>query len=85
MLSFELLTEKGATVTFLLRYTNAFDKDEVMKAYITSGRARIVKGDALNAEDVAKGWEAAQEGPGPLDTVLFTLGETKLWNNIDIR
>ena len=67
---------KGATVTYLLRSPDAFKNDEVMQDYIKSGRVRIVQGDALQAEDVAKGWEAAQGpvGDSHVDLVLFTIG-----------
>ena len=51
MLSFELLTEKGATVTFLLRKRSCFDADESIRPYIASGKARLVQGDALKEED----------------------------------
>ena len=67
--------EKGATVTFLLRSLNVFETDELIQGYVKSGHVRLVQGDALKAEDVAKGWEAAQEGPqSHVDLVLFTLG-----------
>ncbi|KAJ3532598.1 hypothetical protein NM688_g7397 [Phlebia brevispora] len=70
------LLEKGATITFLLRSPNAFDNDEKLGLkYKSSGQVRIVQGDALKAEDVARGWEVAQEGPNSrIDLVLFTLG-----------
>lgn len=66
---------KGATVTFLLRSPSVFDNDEHIQPYIRSGIARIVKGDALVAEDVRRGWEAAVEAKGgAVDLMLFTLG-----------
>ena len=70
-----LSTEKGATITFLLRSPAVFDNDDVIKPYVQSGHARIVQGDGLNPEDVARAWASAQEGPGALDLVLFTLGK----------
>ena len=50
-----------------------------MQAYIHSGLARLVKGDALNKEDVQRGWEEAakpaHEGDSHgVDALLFTLG-----------
>lgn len=79
-------SEKGATVTFLLRSTTAFDNDERLQKYKESGYARLVQGDALKAEDIARGWEVAQEGPDPhIDLVLFTLGGFQRRENIDNR
>jgi len=46
-----------------------------MKSYIASGKARLVKGDALNREDVTRAWQSAIED-GPVDVLLFTLGGT---------
>lgn len=67
--------EKGATITFLLRSLDVFETDELIQGYVKSGHVRLVQGDALKAEDVVKGWEAAQEGPqSHVDLVLFTLG-----------
>lgn len=46
-----------------------------MQRYIESGHARVVKGDAHKPEDVARGWQVAQEGPNShVDTVLFSIG-----------
>ncbi|TFY60016.1 hypothetical protein EVJ58_g5413 [Rhodofomes roseus] len=71
------LLAKGATVTFLLRSTSAFDNDEVIQPYIRSGTARLVQGDALKADDVQRGWEAAQNAKdGTIDLVLFSIGGT---------
>lgn len=53
-----------------------FKDDTTVQGYIESGRARIIEGDALKEEDVAKGWAAAQ-GPAQetrIDLVLFTVG-----------
>lgn len=69
------LLEHGATVTFLLRSPSAFDGDEIIQKYVKSGKARLVKGDALNADDVAHGWETARTAAdGRIDAVLFTVG-----------
>ena len=75
-----MTTAKGATVTFLLRSLSVFDTNETMQTYLHSGKARLVKGDALDKEDVQRGWtEAAKpthEGDVTgVDTLLFTLGE----------
>ncbi|THH17253.1 hypothetical protein EUX98_g9167, partial [Antrodiella citrinella] len=68
------LLAKGAHVTFLLRSTSALENDETIRPYITSGHAKLVKGDALKAEDVAKGWAVAQADDRKVDLLLFTLG-----------
>ncbi|KAI0077667.1 hypothetical protein K474DRAFT_1661445 [Panus rudis PR-1116 ss-1] len=67
------LLAKGAHVTFLLRSPSVFDSDAAIQRFVTSGHVQIVQGDALNSEDVAKGWESAVQG-GPVDLVLFTVG-----------
>jgi hypothetical protein len=68
----------GATVTFLLRSVSVFDNDEIIKSYVSSGKARLVQGDALIAEDVANAWAKAAEGENTsgVDFVLFTVGGT---------
>ncbi|KAI0696811.1 hypothetical protein BC835DRAFT_1340766 [Cytidiella melzeri] len=75
------LLEKGATVTFLLRSPSVYEGDAAMQAFISSGHARIVQGDALKPADVAKGWEAASHRDSEqgstaahVDLVLFTVG-----------
>ncbi|KAI0374588.1 hypothetical protein BV20DRAFT_378634 [Pilatotrama ljubarskyi] len=71
------LLDQGASVTFLLRKTSVFDNDERIQPYIKQGKAYLVAGDALNFDDVEKGWEAAVEaGNGTIDFVLFTIGGT---------
>ena len=47
-----------------------------MKSHVASGKARLVQGDALNEEDVRRAWAVASEGDGPLDLVLFTVGQS---------
>ena len=44
-------TGNGATVTFLMRSPSAFDSDEEVQKYVKQGTAKLVKGDALVAED----------------------------------
>ena len=70
------MIDKGATVTFLLRNPAVFDTDEVIQPRVRSGKARLVKGDALNIEDVARGWAEAQAATDKrhVDFVLFTVG-----------
>ncbi|TFY58541.1 hypothetical protein EVG20_g8113 [Dentipellis fragilis] len=67
------LLKKGATVTFLLRNLSVFDDDAEIQRYIKDGKARLLKGDALNREEVAAGWAAAAQA-GPIDVFLFTIG-----------
>ncbi|KAI0697313.1 hypothetical protein C8T65DRAFT_582797 [Cerioporus squamosus] len=69
------LLKKGYTVTLLLRSTSVFDNDEQMQPFVRNGKAQLVRGDALNKDDVRKGWEAAiQAGGGKVDAVLFAIG-----------
>lgn len=70
------LTGNGATVTFLLRKTAVFDADESIQTHVRSGKARLVQGDALNIEDVARGWAESQaaSASGHVDVLLFTVG-----------
>ena len=64
----------GATVVFLLRNPNVFDEDVTVKPYLDSGKAILVKGDALNAGDVANAWKKAAEVNGRVDFVIFSVG-----------
>lgn len=68
---------KGATVTYLLRKPEVFDEDETMRSYVKAGKVRLVKGDALSIDDVARGWAEAQAASesGHVDAVLFTVGK----------
>lgn len=72
------LLDKGATVTFLLRNPSCFDADATIQKYVKSGKARLVKGDALIKEDVKKSWEEAAKGDGEakVDALVFTVGGT---------
>lgn len=47
-------TDSGATVTFLLRSPTAFANDQAIQTFVTSGKARLVQGDALVKEDVQR-------------------------------
>ncbi|EPQ57839.1 hypothetical protein GLOTRDRAFT_36959 [Gloeophyllum trabeum ATCC 11539] len=70
------LLDEGASITFLLRSPSVFDNDEKIKTYVTSGRARLVKGDALNKEDLLRAWQIAgqSENEGVVGLLLFTVG-----------
>lgn len=70
------LLNKGATVTFLLRNTSVFDADETIQPFVRSGKARLVKGDALSIEDVARGWSEAQAASEAqhVDILMFSVG-----------
>ncbi|TEB39575.1 hypothetical protein FA13DRAFT_1619121 [Coprinellus micaceus] len=69
------LLDYGSTVTFLLRSPSAFDNDAEVQKHLQSGKARLVKGDATNSEDVQSAWaEAGKERP--VDLLLFTVGFT---------
>lgn len=69
----------GATVTFLLRDPSVFDADDVVQGYVSSGKARLVKGDALVKGDVQTAWDQASfstnNGFEDVDLLLFTVGE----------
>ena len=51
-----------------------FDDDAVIKPYLDSGRAILVKGDALSADDVASAWKKAAQVNGRIDYVIFSVG-----------
>ncbi|KAI0050853.1 hypothetical protein FA95DRAFT_1535528 [Auriscalpium vulgare] len=79
--SHSFATEKGATVTFLLRNPGAFDSDPKIQEYVQKGTARLVKGDALNKNEVRQGWVTAGQPEADsttegVDVVLFTIGGT---------
>ncbi|KAH8804090.1 hypothetical protein DL96DRAFT_740116 [Flagelloscypha sp. PMI_526] len=67
------LLDAGATVTFLLRNPSEFEKDSAITKYVSSGKARLVKGDALIEDDCRKGWAEASKD-GPVDYMIFTVG-----------
>ncbi len=69
-----LILESGSTLTFLLRHPDVFDNDSVMKPFVSSGKAKLVHGDALKESDVKRAWDVASEGNTHVDLVLFTLG-----------
>ncbi|KAJ2919831.1 hypothetical protein MD484_g607, partial [Candolleomyces efflorescens] len=67
------LLNQGSTVTFLLRSPSAFDNDATIQEHIKSGKARLVKGDALNSEDAKAAWAEASRDK-PVDLFLSTVG-----------
>ncbi|KAG7087726.1 hypothetical protein E1B28_013672 [Marasmius oreades] len=69
------LLDSGCTVTFLLRNLSKLQDDEVIGKYVASGKAFLVKGDALEKSDVENGWKEAGKH-GNIDVLLFTVGGT---------
>lgn len=72
------LLNLGATVTFLLRSPSVFNDDAAIQRYVSSGKARLVKGNALVREDVERAWTEAAKGDDdrPVDFLVFTVGGT---------
>jgi hypothetical protein len=64
----------GATVTYLLRNPSVFDNDADLQPFLSNGKARIVKGDALVKNDVVRTWSEATRDSTPVDYLLFTPG-----------
>ncbi|KAI0050852.1 hypothetical protein FA95DRAFT_1587492 [Auriscalpium vulgare] len=84
------LLEKGATVTFLLRNPGAFDSDPKIQEFVQKGTARLVKGDALNKEEVRQGWVTAGQPEADsttegVDVLLFTLGPSGTSSSFSLR
>ncbi|KZP08737.1 hypothetical protein FIBSPDRAFT_839990 [Athelia psychrophila] len=73
---------KGGTVTFLLHSPACFDADDTIQGYIRSGRARLIKGDALVRADVVRAWAEAAKGDGAqsVDVLLFAAGGVPKFN-----
>ncbi|KAI6036237.1 hypothetical protein BKA83DRAFT_30400 [Pisolithus microcarpus] len=72
------LLDLGATVTFLLRSPSVFNDDAAIQRHVSSGKARLVKGNALVREDVERAWTEAAKGDDnmPVDFLVFTVGES---------
>lgn len=72
------LLDLGATVTFLLRSPSVFNDDAAIQRHVSSGKARLVKGNALVREDVERAWTEAAKGDDnrPVDFLVFTVGGT---------
>ena len=68
-----LLTDAGSHVTFLLRNPDIFAEDEAVQKHVQAGTVHIVKGDALNIDNVHAAWAEAIKS-GPVTLVLFTVG-----------
>ena len=64
-------------MTFLLRSPTVFDQDEVIQGYIKSGKAKLLKGDALVQDDVKHAWDEAANS-GVVDLLVFTVGQCLL-------
>jgi hypothetical protein len=60
-----------------------FDEDETIQKYVKSGKAHLVKGDALVEADVKNGWAKAMEH-GKVDVLLFTVGMSSSMFLLDI-
>jgi NAD(P)-dependent dehydrogenase (short-subunit alcohol dehydrogenase family) len=69
------LLKGGHNVTFLARNPAVFDEDINMKTFVSSKQAKIVKGDALNAEDIKNAWNEAESDGASVDLVLFSVGK----------
>ena len=69
-----VLADQNHSATLLLRKTDVFDNDERMRPHVESGRAQIIQGDALVADDVKAAWEKATDFGRAVDYVVFTLG-----------
>jgi hypothetical protein len=67
--------DAGSTVTFLMRSPSSFDDDQAVQKYVKSGKARLIKGDALVLADVQSVWAAASTDQ-PVDVLIFTVGYT---------
>ncbi|CAE6375313.1 unnamed protein product [Rhizoctonia solani] len=67
------LLAKGHTCTFLLRKPEALESDFSLSGYISSGKAKLVRGDGLVQDDVQRVWNVASS-EGPVDLVFFGIG-----------
>ncbi|KAJ3777489.1 hypothetical protein FB446DRAFT_699900 [Lentinula raphanica] len=67
------LLASGCNVTFMLRSTSVCNSDESIQGYVQSGKAHLIKGDALIEDDVKHARDEALTY-GALDLVLFTVG-----------
>lgn len=51
-----------------------------MLRFIQEGKAKLVRGDGLDAESIRNAWAKALEaGNGKIDLVLFTLGTSRVY------
>lgn len=67
------LLAAGCTVTFMLRKPSVFDSDETIQSHIKSGKAHLLKGDAMVQSEVKHAWDQASTH-GNVDLLLFTVG-----------
>ncbi len=64
----------GSSVTFLLRNPSIFDGNAEVAPFIESGKAILVKGDAMKQDEIKSAWDTASEH-GPIDVIIFTVGK----------
>lgn len=57
----------------MLRSPAVFDSDATIQSYVKSGKAHLLKGDALVENDVKHAWDEASTR-GPVDLLLFSVG-----------
>lgn len=80
-----LVAGLGATVIYLLRNPSVFDNDANIQPFLSTKKARIVKGDALVKNDVARTWSEATSDSKPVNYLLFTLGILACPNDLPLR
>ncbi|KAG8940853.1 hypothetical protein FRC04_005004 [Tulasnella sp. 424] len=68
------LLKAGHTIVFQLRNPSCFDNDAEIQPFVTSGEAKLVKGDAMVEEDVCSAWTEANADGEAVDVVLFSVG-----------
>lgn len=57
----------------MLRSPAIFDSDSTIQSYVESGKAHLLKGDALVEDDVKRAWDEALTH-GPVDFLLSSVG-----------
>lgn len=57
----------------MLRSPAIFDSDSTIQSYVESGKAHLLKGDALVEDDVKRAWDKALTH-GPVDFLLSSVG-----------
>lgn len=69
------LLKAGHTIVFQLRNPSCFDNDAEIQPFVTSGKAKLVTGDAMVEEDVRSAWTEANADGEAVDVVLFSVGK----------
>lgn len=69
-----LKASENNNVVFFLRNLSVFDEDADIQPFIKSGHAKLVKGDALNEDDLKNAFAQATSDGIPIDVVIFSLG-----------